>query len=163
MILPPHYSANWSSYNPFSLATFPPKCIFFNSEAHQAASHIQTPSYFLFVYVNVSYPLPLSILSTLGAKIYHFFLAGNSCIASPTQLPKCSMSPGLLHCLCPLPCRWSQWQMVGQSLPSVTRLPSSQGDQGRKIIPQNCNQTVCPKTKKTNFLTKYAQTNHSNF
>ena len=134
-----------------SLVTFPPKCIFFNSEAHQAASHIQTPSYFLFVYVNVSYPLPLSILSTLSAKIYHFFLAGNNCIASPTQLPKCSMSPGLLHCLCPLPCRWSQWQMVGQSLPSVTRLPSSQGDQGRKIIPQNCNQTVCPKTKKTNF------------
>ena len=121
---------------------------FFSSGAHQAASHIPTPSNFLFVYVNVSYPLPLSILSILGAEIYHFFLAGNSCIARPRQLPKCSMSPGPLQCLCPLPCRWSQWQMVGQNLPSVTWLPSSQGDQGRKIIPENCNQIVCPKNKK---------------
>ena len=146
-----------------SLVTFPPKCIFFNSEAHQAASHIQTPSYFLFVYVNVSYPLPLSILSTLSAKIYHFFSGWQQLHCQPYAIAQMFNVPWSLT----LPLSPSL-QMVsvanGWTEPPVCDSATKQsGWPGKKNNSTKLQSDCLPKNQKDQFLTKYAQTNHSNF
>ena len=163
MILPAHYSANWSSYTPLSLVTFPPKCIFFNSESSSSGfTHPNTLIFFVCLRECILSPPPFHPEYS-GRKNLPLFSGWQQLHCQSYAIAQMFNVPWSLT----LPLSPSL-QMVsvanGWTEPPVCDSATKQsGWPGKKNNSTKLQSDCLPKNQKDQFLTKYAQTNHSNF